>query len=112
MKLETMLVSLNYVLQIFASKIKADKPAQNTLIKLMMTYSIERDFSCQEAAHIILGLLFIEKSFKVVSVNLFSSSQVMLNTEALDNDGDDNSDDSSRAAYTDTLIKRYMNRGS
>ena len=78
----------------------------------MMTYPIEHDFSCLEAAHIILGLLLIEKSFKVVSVNLSSSSRVMLNTEALDDDGDDDDDDSSRAAHTDTLIERYMNRGS
>ena len=107
-KLETASVSLSHVLQTFAGKIKADKPARSALIKLMMTYPIEHDFSCQEAAHIILGLPLIEKSFKVVSINLSSLSQVMLNTEALDDD----SDDSSRATYTDTLIKRYMNHGS
>ena len=66
-----------------------DKPARSALIKLMMTYFIECDFSCQEAAHIILGLPLIEKSFKVVSINLSSSSRVMLNTEVLDDDNDD-----------------------
>ena len=69
-----MSVSLDHVLQIFAGKIEADKLAWSTLIKLMMTYPIERDFSCQKAAHIILGLSLIEKLFKVVSVNLSNSS--------------------------------------
>ena len=107
-----MSVSLDHVLQIFAGKIEADKLAWSTLIKLMMTYPIERDFSCQEAAHNVLGLPLVEKSFKVVSVNLSGSSRVMLNTEALDDDGDDDVDDGSRAAHTDALIKRYMNRGN
>ena len=70
----------------------------------MITYPIECDFSCQEAAHIILGLPLIEKSFKVVSINLSGSSQVMLNTETLDDDDNNDSDDSSRATYTDVLV--------
>ena len=92
-KPETASVSLGRVLQTFAGKIEADKPARSALIKLMMTYPIERDFSCQEATHIVLGLPLIEKSFKVVSINLSSTSQVMLNAEALDDDGDDDGDD-------------------
>ena len=40
-----MSVSLGHILQIFAGKIEVDKPAWSALIKLMMTYPIECEFT-------------------------------------------------------------------
>src|SRR5436305_9089537 len=113
-QLKTMSVSLSHILQTFAGKIEVDKPAQSVLIKLIMTYPIERDFSCQEAAYIILGLPLIEKSFKMVAINLSGLSwviYVMLNTEALDG-GNNDEDDGSRTIHSDALIERYINHSS
>lgn len=102
-KAETASSNLQQLLKIAATKCDDDSSVQLLFKRMLFTFAVERDFSAQEASHILQGLPLVLSSWKVISLNLSELALVPLNPHMLQENDD-------QTSLPKGILEKYISR--